>query len=315
MRVWAATFFALLIALLLWAGSSGKLHALFADSSQLAGTPAAHGTQTPPAETIDSLLAKSMDLPGMREAAEQAQPFTMNVCGLDKPLIVDPQAEEPSEAEKALYAETDRVMLALGKTLAHSIDDATQALGLQLISMTEAERSAADAKLFALAAKTKSAYAYRTALFRCRFAAKTADCGALSAKRLTELEPDNADSWLHLADEELAAKRPEAAAAAYARAAHAKRYDLYYAEPLKLAQAALANLRTPLELTVAPQGLVGLATAFPVGQFQQVFRRCDARIVAHDPQRRAECRQLGDLLAQSDTIIGTQAGLSLREQT
>jgi tetratricopeptide (TPR) repeat protein len=305
---------AVLVALLLWAGGGEKLRELFWTAGEPMRASAPSRAQTPATETIDSLLAKSAKLPGMREAIEQTQPYALNVCGQDKQITIDPQIDAPNHQEEALQAQADRILRALGTTLAASSDDATQALGLQMLAVDQDGRAAAQAQLFALAGKTKSASAYRVAFAQCRLSIKPPGCSAISAKRLTELDPENADSWLHLADEELAAKRTDAAAAAFARAAQAKRYDLHYAEPFKLAQPAIENLQTPLEQMLASHSVVGIAAAFPIPQFQQTMKRCEKRAVDQDPKRHAECHYLGNLLAYSDTIVGSSVGLAIQER-
>jgi hypothetical protein len=304
----------ILSALLLWAGGGEKLREFFAAAGESTRALAPSGVQTTAAETIDSLLAKSAQLPGMREAIEESQPYAINVCGQEQPIVVDPQADAPNDHEKALQAQSDRILRTLGSAMAASSDDATQAVGLQMLTVGQDDRAAAQAQLFALAAKTKSASAYRAAFAQCRFGIKPPGCNEISAKQLTELDPENADSWLNLADEELAAKRPDAAAAAFARAAQAKRYDLYYAEPFKLTQPLVESLQTPLEQMLASYSMVGIAAALPYSQFQQTMKRCEKRAVDQDPKRHAECRQLGSLLAQSDTIIGNNLGLAILER-
>jgi hypothetical protein len=291
-RLWGTIFVALLIGLLLWAGSSGKLRAVFADNSESA--PAPPGAQRPPAETIDSLLAKSLHLPGMREAIEQAQPYAVNICGLDKPMMVSPLAEEDSPEQKALEVRSQRVLDAALRTLAASSDDAVRAMSLRVRIWEEKKGAEARAELAELARTTKSAFAYRAALDTCQYNdKKPAACREINVRRLIELDPENSASWLMLAAQERAAGRADAAAAAFERAARATRHETGFGQTMAQAAQVIATHQSPTDQALATVVVIGIAMTTPVPMYGDVIRYCEKPIVDRDPQRRSVCPATG----------------------
>jgi hypothetical protein len=166
-------------------------------------------TQT---NTLDDLLAKSLRIPEIAQASERNAPYSLNVCGRAPVLVLPEQDEDPAQIQQ-LHASIEPALQAVWQRMRTSGDDATRAIGLTALALDADSVQA----LATLAQQTKDPLAYKIALDKCQRFAGVEPCQALHPKQLTELDPDNADSWLMLAHHEMNARQPEAAAAAFAQ--------------------------------------------------------------------------------------------------
>jgi hypothetical protein len=128
----------------------------------------------------------------------------------------------------------------------------------------------------------------------------SAFCAALSARRWTAIEPDNAHAWLALAEEEPAAREEAMHRAALApRWASHEREGWRYLDRVGVA-GGLGDLATLRALMAVPG-------AVQVGQLQTVLAHCEPKALA-DGNRRQQCEQLADGLLRSPDLHGFSIG-------
>jgi hypothetical protein len=167
-------------------------------------------------------------------------------------------------------------------------------------------------KLLKLADESNIGYAFMLARLACkRFAPER--CGDFSAKRWAQIDSDNIQSWLALADE--AAKRKDASAQrdALLRATGATRDHMGYDVTIRHLQSHMPADLSPLERGLVQIAQLSTLWSIPVAGYQQLTVACRSGTGSAAPLLpRSACEHAAETLVKnSDHLLGMQLGAAL----
>ena len=169
-------------------------------------------------------------------------------------------------------------------------------------------------KLARLAVASTDPSTYALALYGCRLNTDDGACAQLSAKRWSQLEPNNAVPWFYLAENAASPKDEAALNEALFRASRAKTSDYHWSMVLAMAEHPAARELASAPRLVYLSQLLGIYAALPAPPYLAVSQACSADRMA-DSTRMQQCLDLATMMTErSKSLIEFSLGTAIGER-
>jgi hypothetical protein len=265
-------------------------------------TADAHGEALPASASSEARAASS----GPRNLGEDPRCIIRTT---PSPEPADAGTQGTAPAETAATAATDASRERLMQALRTSADPYANAVAVWLdIAEDETNRAARDRRLAAMAASTRDPRLYALALRAC-WRKPGQECQSLSARRWSELDPDNAMPWLMMMDEAALHRDISGVQEALYRATHARQLAERAQAPVQAIVDAASD--DPASL-VAARSLAIEAIGIAAAQAGPASVMACRQATPADANLWQECTAMVDLLEhRSDSLFARMVGATI----